>query len=260
VEEDAMKCRECGAEMRVGREDWPYPDLPGVILRGVEVRRCVNDAEHHEVELPHMDGLHRALASALLTKRTRLAGPEIRFLRELAAWDATKLATLLDVTPVSLSRWENDQTGHSGMADRLIRMLAAEALGLSAPRDVLEHIGDAAPPSRVALRFGPGGWRVVDESDPVSVWISFADEDCDAVLKALEVSFESLKATVVHFSHHGGMGKTELAAGALSDRQVVVLSGCEEDPGRALRVAMETLRALRPTPERPPAPEAHVES
>src|SRR6185503_9494314 len=175
---------------------------------------------------------HRALAGALLTKRTLLAGPEIRFLRELCAWDATRLAALIDVTPVSLSRWENDQMGHSGMADRLIRMLAAEALGLAVPRNVLEHIGDAALTSRVALRFGPSGWRVVDESDPVSVWISFAEEDREAVLRALEASLESLKA--------------------------IVLSACE-DPGRALRVAVDALRALRPTPARPETPDAHVE-
>jgi len=198
-----MKCRECGGEMRVAREDWPYPDLPGVTLLGVEVRRCVNDAEHHEIELPHMDGLHRAIAGALLTKRARLTGAEIRFLRELSAWDATLLATLLDVTAVSLSRWENDQLGHSGMADRLIRMLAAEALGLSTPREVLEHIGNEAPPSHLALRFGPHGWRVVDASDPVSAWVSLADEDREAVIKALETSLESLKVTMVHFAGHG---------------------------------------------------------
>jgi DNA-binding transcriptional regulator YiaG len=246
-----MKCRECGADMRVAREDWPYPDLPGVTLHGVEVRRCTNDAEHHEVDLPHMDGLHRALAGALLTKRARLAGPEIRFLRELAGWDAARLAPQVDVTPVTLSRWENDKLGHSTMADRLIRMLAADELGLPAPRDALEHLDDAAPPTRVALRFGASGWRVVDESDPVSVWISFADDDREAVLWALEASFEEI---VIHLSGHP---RAEQTAATASDGRTLpdVVS---EDPGKALRIAVDTLRALRPLPERSPVAEAHV--
>jgi DNA-binding transcriptional regulator YiaG len=255
VEEDAMKCRECGAEMRVAREEWSYPDLPGVTLSGVEVRRCVEHADHHDVELPHMDGLHRALAGALLTKRARLAGPEIRCLRELSDWDATKLATLLDVTPGSLSRWENDQMGHSGMADRLIRMLTAEALGLPVPRGVLEHIDDAATPIRVTLRFGPGGWRVVDEADPVSVWVSFGDAEREAVIRALE----SLKLTVIHLSdEHSRKETTDFAADAPPERRVFV-SSSYEDAGRALRVAVDTLRALRPTPEDPKLSEVRVE-
>ena len=249
-----MKCRECGAETRAGWEDWPYPDLPGVTLCGVEIRRCMKNAEHHEVALPHMDDLHRTLAGALVAKRARLAGAEIRFLRELCGWDATKLATLLDVTSVSLSRWENDQTGHSGMADRLIRVLTAQALGLPVLRDVLEHIGDATAPSRVALRFGPGGWQVVDESDPVSVWISFADEDREAVIRVLEGSLEALKAALVRLSHHGGTEGRELATGVASDPRTT-----GSDPGRALQVAVDTLRALRPPPERSRATETPVE-
>jgi DNA-binding transcriptional regulator YiaG len=235
VEEDAMKCRECGAEMRVGREEWPDPDLPGVVLRGVEVRRCVEHPEHLEVEIPHMNGLHRAIAGALLTKRTRLAGAEIRCLRELCDWDAAKLATLLEVSPATLTRWEDDQLGHGGTADRLLRMLVAQALGLPAPRDVLEHdIGEAATPIHLVLRFGLAGWHVVDESDPVIAWVSSADEDREAVLKTLEALQTLL--------HTGAVGGT-----------------MRKDVERALGVAVETLRALHPVPEDPRALGAHVE-
>jgi DNA-binding transcriptional regulator YiaG len=236
--------------MRVAREPFPHPDLPGVTLHGVEVRRCTKDPEHYEVELPHMDGLHRALAGALLTKRARLTGPEIRFLRELAGWDAARLAPLCDVTPVTLSRWENDKLGHSTMADRLIRMLAAEELKLPAPRDALEHIDDTAPPSHITLRFGAGEWRVIDESDPVSVWLSFADEDREAVIKALEASIESLQVAVVYISGHGSTGPATPTPEASSKRR-------HEDAGRALRVAVDALRALRPPPAR--APEPHID-
>jgi DNA-binding transcriptional regulator YiaG len=232
-----MKCRECGAEMRVAREEWPDPDLPGVVLRDVEVRRCVEHPEHYEVELPHMNGLHRAIAGALLTKRTRLAGAEIRCLRELCDWDTTRLATLLEVSPATLARWEKDELVHGGTADRLLRMVAAEALSLPAPRDVLEHdIGEAATPILLVLRFGLGGWRVVDDSDPVSVWVSCADEDREAVLETLE----ALKGRL-HVLH-------------VSD----VHDEMEKDAERALGVAVETLRALHSAPE-PRAPEVHAE-
>jgi len=263
-----MKCRECGAEMQVGREDWPYPDLQGVTLRGIEVRRCVNDPDHEEITLPHMDGLHRTLAVALLRKRALLAGPEIRFLREVCDWDVPKLATLLNVAPKVLSRWEADRLGHSLMADRLLRMLAAGSLGLPVPLDVLEHIADTAPPSRLVLQFGPSSWRVVDESDPVSVWISFAEEDREAILNVLEVLVESLKdkrgsdqARRRKTSGSGRRGQPSSATSSVVDHVDDALDALSafEDPEKALRVAVDTLRALRPAPERPGPPDVHVE-
>jgi hypothetical protein len=118
-------------------------------------------------------------------------------------------------------------------------MLAADALGLPAPRDVLEHdIGEAATPIHLVLRFGLGGWRVVDESDPVSVWVSSADEDREAVLETLE----ALKGRL-HVLH-------------VSD----VHDKMERDAERALVVAVETLRALHSTPEDPEAPEVRAAS
>ncbi len=87
------------------------------------------------------------------------------------------------------------------------------------------------------LRFGLGGWRVVDESDPVSVWVSRADEDREAVLGTLEALRGRLH--VLHVSD-------------LHDKM-------EEDTERALAVAVETLRALHSAPEDPRALEVHAE-
>ena len=92
-------------------------------------------------------------------------------------------------------------------------------------------MGDAAPASQLALRFGPSGWRVVDESDPVSEWIAFATEDREAVLQTLEASLDALKARLTQ-----GGGEQGAAASSLW-----------EDPARALRVAVAALRALRPS-------------
>ena len=263
-----MKCRECGAEMRVGREDWPHPDLPGVTLRGVEVRRCVNDPEHEDVALPHLADLHRTLAGALLRKKTLLTGPEIRFLRELCAWDVAQLAQKLGRSPKVLSQWEADRLGHASIADRLLRMLAAEVLKLPAPLDVLDHLGDTAPPSRLMLQFGPSSWRVVDESDPVSVWISFAEEDREAILNVLEVLVESLKdrrgsdrARRGKTSASGRRGQTSPATSGSVDHVDNALDALSafEDPGMALQVVVDTLRALRPAPGPSEPPETHVE-
>lgn len=243
-----MKCRECGAEMRVGREDWPHPDLPGVTLRGVEVRRCVNDPEHEDVALPHVAELHRTLAGALLTKRSRLAGPEIRFLRELCGWDAAWLAMLLDVTPEVLFQWEGDQMDHPGVADRLIRLLAAGALGLPAPRDVLKNIGDAAAPLPLMLEFGPSAWRAVDESDPVSVWMSLGEPEREWVLEKMMGLLKKLE------SRRRSPGQGQVETGQTPDTKTGLPDGAynptddlsgHEDADRALQVAVATLRALR---------------
>lgn len=54
--------------------------LPGVTLVGVEVSRCGHCGEH-EVAIPRIADLHRAMAHAVVRKSNRPTPAEIRFLR-----------------------------------------------------------------------------------------------------------------------------------------------------------------------------------
>jgi putative zinc finger/helix-turn-helix YgiT family protein len=177
-------CEECGGEMRPERGDYPDPDLPGVVLVGIEMPRCATCGAR-EVEIPRLEGLHRLLASAIVGKRGRLAPSEIRFLRSSTGWTGVAMAQHLGVTPEAVSRWENGKDTIGALADRLVRMVAAAQLGVEAPVDVLTELTDDAAPLALRVRFGHDGWHVVGAADPAEAWASAAPEDRAAVLEAI---------------------------------------------------------------------------
>jgi DNA-binding transcriptional regulator YiaG len=149
--------------------DRSHADLPAIRLRGIEVRLCAACGDD-QVVIPRLADLHRAIAAALVVKRARLAPAEIRFLRKAAEWTPVELSAALDVAPESPSQWEAGTARPDGPVDRVIRTLVAARVGLPLSVDALSRIGDTDEPLAAALRFGPAGWAVVDEADPVSVW------------------------------------------------------------------------------------------
>jgi putative zinc finger/helix-turn-helix YgiT family protein len=137
-----MTCMTCGEHMKARRENYRYvtSGLPFVTLQGVEVRRCANCGET-EVAIPAIEGLHRAIAGALIRKRAGLAPPEIKFLRKYLGWSGADFAKRMGTSPETVSRWENGAKPMGGLADRLLRVLVAKEAPVSDYAvDVLAHI------------------------------------------------------------------------------------------------------------------------
>jgi hypothetical protein len=63
-----MTCMDCGGALKVTRAPYRYRDsgLPGIVLLGVEVRRC-QKCGAEEVAIPPIEELHRLIAQALPT-------------------------------------------------------------------------------------------------------------------------------------------------------------------------------------------------
>lgn len=105
-----------------GREEnYSYTEcgLSNVVLMDVVVFHCACGAIVPEI--PAVEGLHYALALALLRKDSLLSGEEIRFLRKIAGYSATELAQIMGVTKFCFSRWENDKKNLGSESDRLLR-------------------------------------------------------------------------------------------------------------------------------------------
>jgi transcriptional regulator with XRE-family HTH domain len=66
----------------------------------------------------------QAVARAVIAKNGRLVGNEIGFLRELLGLSGVEFAALMDSTPPTVSRWENDKTPMGRTADLLLRTIA----------------------------------------------------------------------------------------------------------------------------------------
>jgi putative zinc finger/helix-turn-helix YgiT family protein len=103
-----MKCTECDATMKTGKESYKYDEcgLDNVTLVGVTVSRCP-ECGTFEVAIPAMESLHRVIAWQVAGRPGRLTPPEFRFLRKYLGHSSKDLAAQLDVKPETVSRWEN---------------------------------------------------------------------------------------------------------------------------------------------------------
>ena len=85
-------CIECGETMERHSEDVPFdPALPGIVLAGIAVFRCPK-CGYHEVEIQHLEDLHRTIALHLVRQSRRLLGAEARFLRKWLGWSGQDFA------------------------------------------------------------------------------------------------------------------------------------------------------------------------
>jgi len=94
------------------------------------------------VIVPDLAGLEAAMAVARVMDDFRLSGKELKFLRKAIGVKAVDLAKFLDVTPETLSRWENGKEPISTNPERVIRMrvynaLHGKALGVKADLDTI---------------------------------------------------------------------------------------------------------------------------
>jgi len=147
--------------MTSARENHSYTasGLPYVTLVGIEIRRCKACGEH-EVVIPKIEQLHRAIALAVVSKRPRLTAPEVRFLRKYLGWSGTDFAKHMGVTPESVSRWENEREQMSPVADRLLRLMVVTRAPVSEyPLESLAELEEEAVPVRLRLESAKGGWR-----------------------------------------------------------------------------------------------------
>ena len=130
--ESIMKCINCGHAMTKKRENVPYLALPGAVLVGLTVRRC-SHCGGYETQIPVIDQVNRALANAVIRKRARLVGGEIRFLRGFLGHTGAEFAMLIGSDPATVSRWENDKQPIGHHTDLLLRTMVALTLERLAP-------------------------------------------------------------------------------------------------------------------------------
>ena len=123
VERTMSPCRKCGGLMTKSVRPEHTEDLGGVvvkILNAVQVRRC-EACGTEMVAIPDLDGLARAAAISRALEPARLAGRELKFLRRVMDMTQKEFAEAMELTPETVSRWENDVRGVGGMCEKLVR-------------------------------------------------------------------------------------------------------------------------------------------
>jgi DNA-binding transcriptional regulator YiaG len=149
------RCPRCNeAELRPAL--YPYArELDGRTFKAeLEARSCAKCGEML-IPRPALLAADRALTAALASGPV---GPEgFRWLRRAAGLAALELAALLDLTPGTVSRWENSKKPLERRAVAVVAALALEALG--EPPRTRELLGKLAsgrkPAKRVRLDVRP---------------------------------------------------------------------------------------------------------
>jgi len=158
-----IACENCSTPLRIFREPHRYTIHAdwAVTIEDAEVRRCPK-CGHHEVVIPRPQALNRTIAAAVIRKQTRLAGPEMVFLRSQMGLTARALARVMGVVPESISRWETGALPVSPPVDRLLRTMVALTIdGEKLSVQVLADIAGEAGPLKLVVTLDPkkGAWR-----------------------------------------------------------------------------------------------------
>lgn len=153
----APLCPECKTPLATDRGDHRLRSSLDVTLLNVELRRCP-DGHHVEAVIPALDGLYRALAIAVITKPSRLAPNEVRFLRKHLDWSGRDMARYFGVTPETVSRWESTTNPMSmrPTADRLLRTLVANRERRIIQAERLAQISDDDAPGHFEAHITSG--------------------------------------------------------------------------------------------------------
>ncbi len=85
--------------------------------------RC-KKCNNHEPIIPQINQLMQVLALAVIHKKYRLKGEEVRFLRKYLHMTGEEFASVIHVDKATLSKWENNDDPVGQNSDRLIRLVA----------------------------------------------------------------------------------------------------------------------------------------
>lgn len=122
-----MKCSFCGKEAKKTKKNYQYVEsgLDNVVLPGITVYECCGEAMP---EIKKIEKLHRLIALAIVRKTSLLSGKEFRFIRKQMQLQGKDIASILGVSPVSVSRWEQENAKIGASNDRLMRMLYIQSV------------------------------------------------------------------------------------------------------------------------------------
>lgn len=122
------RCYECGKAMEGKKGEYKYVEsgLNSVFLKDILVFRCTN-CSAVVPEIPAAGKLHWVIARRLLSKKTLLAGSELRFLRKLCGYSVDEFSEIMGSTRDVVYRWESKNAhgkgAHGKGTDRTVRLL-----------------------------------------------------------------------------------------------------------------------------------------
>ena len=127
--------------------DMPYhyteSGLDNVYLYNISVMQDV--AGEDTICIPHINQLHKVIATALLHKKGELTGKEIRFLRTNALLSQAELAELIGKDGQTVGRWERGECPLDKSMDMLIRLALLQTMNMPLNFTQISHLSSQKP-------------------------------------------------------------------------------------------------------------------
>lgn len=132
-------CGKCGGEGRM--QPMPRYQVRKELLGGMQVDLigvvqalvCARCGTVLRTDIPDMPGLVAAVSIGRAKEAVKLNGQEIRFLRKALGLTAKELASDLDVSEETVSRWENGHLAIGNSVERILRWKVCKTLHERAP-------------------------------------------------------------------------------------------------------------------------------
>jgi transcriptional regulator with XRE-family HTH domain len=102
--------------------------LDNVTLVGMKIV-CDDDGDEC-ITIPNINGLHKAIATAIVNRLSGMSGKELRFLRTLMGKTQAELAAEVHREGLAVGRWERGEIPIEPNAEALIRLMVRENLGV----------------------------------------------------------------------------------------------------------------------------------
>ena len=125
-----VSCSNCGSDAEVissGVYQFRESGLENVTLSGIELITC-RVCGNIDPVITNVNELMEALAWHIATRKYRLSGQEVRFLRKYLKMSAVEFSKLIGTDKSTVSKWENDKETIGAQSERLIRSVVL-ALG-----------------------------------------------------------------------------------------------------------------------------------
>lgn len=128
------------------RRDYRYTEsgLDTVLIENMDV--IVDDAGEEVYAIPNALGLHRVIAHCIITRRHSISARELRFLRTEMGLTQAELAQVVKKDHQTIGRWERAECPIDQNAELVIRVIAAERLGID-PKVPVEELARRCVPN-----------------------------------------------------------------------------------------------------------------
>jgi transcriptional regulator with XRE-family HTH domain len=117
--------------------------LDNVVIDGVSF--VTDDGGERVISIPNVNGLHKSIGLGIVSRKHAMSGKELRFIRTELGMTQAELANMIHREPLTISRWERNETPIDANAETLIRVHAIEVLELPVEAGVDEISGWSIP-------------------------------------------------------------------------------------------------------------------